>query len=144
MKALVPEDIYGNGHRRRAINEMAMDSLVRACIVTANNKLNPGNPRNFAASRWGSEEARNVDAVIKAASAPASTSTAGWAKELSPVVQAFLANLVPLSAGADLLSRVLGLNFDGAGSISIPGSRTLSRKARPFPWSTVLPASKQR
>jgi hypothetical protein len=121
MRYLVPEDRFGNGHARRALNEMAMDSLVRACITTAHGKLNPNtSARSFAASRWGTEEANNIANVIKAASAPAMTSTAGWAKELSPVVQAFLANLVPMSAGADLLGRVLALTFDGAGTINVP------------------------
>ena len=34
---------------------------------------------------------------------------------------AFLETLVPLSAGADLLLRGLGLNFNGAASIRVPG-----------------------
>src|SRR5215831_7732103 len=34
---------------------------------------------------------------------------------------AFLETLVPLSAGADLLRRGLGLNFSGAASIRVPG-----------------------
>jgi hypothetical protein len=57
---------------------------------------------------------------MRAASAPAMTSTTGWARELSPIVVAFLSNLVPMSAGADLLGRVLGLSFDGAGAINLP------------------------
>jgi hypothetical protein len=100
---------------------MAVSSLVRACIATGHAKLNPRtDARSFVASRWGSEEARNVEAVTKAASAPAMTSTPGWAKEFSRVVLAFLRNLTPISASADLLTRVLSLNFDGAGAISIP------------------------
>jgi hypothetical protein len=121
MRYLVPEDRYGNGHAQRAVQAMAMDSLIRACIVTAHSKLNPGtSTKSFAAARWGTEEANNIASVLRAAAAPAMTSTVGWAKELSPIVVAFLANLVPTSAGADLLGRVLNLSFDGAGTINIP------------------------
>jgi hypothetical protein len=126
MRYLVPEDRYGNGHAQRAVREMAMDSLVRAVITVGHSKLNPGNSaKSFAASRWGSEEANNVANVIKAASAPATTTTTGWAKELSPTVAAFLSNLTPLSAGAALLERVLNLSLDGVGALNIPDLSTL-------------------
>jgi hypothetical protein len=119
VRYFVPEDV--NGHAERAVRAMAMDTLIRACIVTAHGKLNPNSStRAFASGRWGSEEAHNVENVLKAASAPAATSTVGWAKELSPIVVAFLTNLVPMSAGADLLGRALGLSFDGAGQINLP------------------------
>ena len=89
-----------------ALDEMAMSSLVRAVIAVGHQKLNPGTQtRAIAASRWGTEEANNVAAVLRAASAPAMTSTVGWAKEFSRIVLAFLTKQ-PLSAGADLLSRV--------------------------------------
>jgi hypothetical protein len=116
-----PPLVPGDGERERALDELAMSSLVKACIAVGHCKLNPRtDPRSFAASRWGTEAANNAEAVIKAASAPAMTSTPGWAKEFSRVVWAFLRNLTPLSAGADLLDKVLRLNFDGAGAISIP------------------------
>jgi hypothetical protein len=121
QRVLVPEDRYGNGHAQRAVREMAMDSLVRACITTAHGKLNPGvSMKSFAAARWGSEEANNIVGVLRAATSPAMTSNANWAAPLSPIVSAFLANLVPLSAGAALLNKVLSLQFDGAGAVRIP------------------------
>src|SRR5262249_32253000 len=119
MRALVPEDLNPDSPARRALNELAMSSLTRAAITVAHNKLNP-NARGFAASRWGSEEANNIANVIRAASGPATTSGTTWAQPLSPIVAAFLANLVPVSAAADLLNRVLSLNLDGVGALSIP------------------------
>jgi hypothetical protein len=106
-----------------AIQARAMDTLVRSCIATAYSKLNPGsrNVRSFTTARWGDAEARSIDAVLtRAASTPATTTTASWAGVFSPIVTAFLANLVPYSAAADLLNRGLKLGFDSAGQVNIP------------------------
>jgi hypothetical protein len=104
-----------------AVHEQAMTMLVRSVIAIGAGKLNPGVPtREFLARRWGSDAAGEIVQVMRAASAPAMTSQTGWAKELSPVVSAFLAALTPMSAGADLLGRALGLSFDGSGAINLP------------------------
>jgi Phage capsid family len=60
--------------------------------------------------------------VLRAASAPAMTSAAGWAQELArKVVTDGLAALGAAAAGAALLQAGTVLTFDGAGSISVPG-----------------------
>jgi Phage capsid family len=61
---------------------------------------------------------RNADLILRAAVSPTALSTAG---PLAQVSVAFLATLVPVSAGADLLSRGIGLNFSGKASINVPG-----------------------
>jgi hypothetical protein len=105
---------------RTALDELAMMSLTRACIATAQQGFNKSvRPAEFARRAWG-DEARGVETVLKAASAPATTTAVGWARELSPVTMAFLINLVPMSAGADLLRRALLLQFGQAGEISVP------------------------
>jgi hypothetical protein len=105
---------------REALTEMAMSALTRACIAAVATKLDPNVKRaDYVRQRWG-DEARSVETVLKGTTGPAMTSTSAWAGALSPVTTAFLRNLVPLSAGADLLGRVLGLSFDGANAINLP------------------------
>jgi hypothetical protein len=116
QRILVPEDLS-----RSALNERGMRALVRSVISIADGKLNPGTTtEKLVARRWGSGAVGEIASVMRAASAPAMTSQVGWARELAPVTTAFLAALVPLSASADLLSRVLHLSFDGAAHISVP------------------------
>ena len=62
------------------------------------------------------------DLVLRAATAPAMTSTAGWAAELvQTLVADGLRALGPASAGALLLQQGLVLSFEGHGAISAPG-----------------------
>jgi hypothetical protein len=44
---------------------------------------------------------------------------------LAHVAVAFLETLVPQSAGADLLARGIGLNFDNAAQLNVPGIAVL-------------------
>jgi len=71
---------------------------------------------------------QRVEAVHKATTAVADTTTAGWAKELVAVdVQGFLDMLAPVSAYAALTSRGFVINFGDNGSVSVPfrsGSNT--------------------
>jgi hypothetical protein len=74
------------------------------------------------ARHWPDEsKARPVDLVLKAATAPATLTTSGWASQLaSQAVADFVLNLGPVSAGAQLLKRGLSLNFSGSGAILVP------------------------
>jgi hypothetical protein len=116
QRVLVPEDLD-----RSALHERAMTTLVRSVIAVGNSKFNPNTlTKEFLAKRWGSDAAVEIASVMRGASSPAMTTTAGWARELATVSYAFLNALVPVSAGAGLLQRSLGLRFDGAAQISIP------------------------
>jgi capsid protein len=96
----------------------AVTPLVRAAIATANNVFDRNvSASEFARRNWND---RAVEYVLRAAVSPATTTTPGWAQELSPVTLAFLASLVGPSAGADLLGRGIQLRFDGAKAISLP------------------------
>jgi hypothetical protein len=104
-----------------ALREQAMGTLVRSVITAANTRLNPNvTTESFVRRRWGDRAMDDVAPMLRAASAPASTATTGWAKELTQTTLASLANLIPLSAGADLLDRGLKLTFDGAATVNIP------------------------
>jgi hypothetical protein len=112
---LVPED-YSPDRRR----EEAMRSLTRSCISAAACIDHSRSPQEYARARWGSDEGRTVNYMLRAATSPATTTAAGWAAELSHVVVSFLSSLRPISAASDLLNRGLQLRFAGAGIISLP------------------------
>jgi hypothetical protein len=96
-----------------------MTTLARSVLAVAHGQLNPDvTTERFIRTRWGSTAMDSVAPLLRAASTSAATSTTGWAKELGQTTQAFLQNLVPLSAGADVLGRGLQLTFDGAATIN--------------------------
>jgi Phage capsid family len=104
-----------------AFNEQVMTTLTRACIAAAHGKLNPGvTTESFVRKRWGSDEARAVEMIAKAASSPAMTTTTGWAAELAPISTALLSLLVPVSASAALLQRGLQISFGRDAQIKLP------------------------
>jgi hypothetical protein len=103
-----------------ALDCWAVGTLTRSVIALANSKLSPGvRLSEFTARRWG-DEARSVDWLTRAAVNPAATTTPSWAAELAQVSKVFVASLVGVSAGADLLRRGLAISFDGAQSITLP------------------------
>jgi hypothetical protein len=125
MKILVPEDAY-NGHQQRARNTRAVQSLMRAVAAEViryfeRDRRTGTKPTIDAVlkKRWPDDHHAWI--VAKAASAPASTATAGWAQELVQTALAFLDILIPHSAGAALLTAGLNVSFNGAGTILIPG-----------------------
>ena len=118
MQPIVPEDL--NGHLAVAQRKQAMATLTRSVIAAAHGQINPGTTTEaFIRRRWGTRATDGIAMLLKAQSAPAMTSTAGWAKELAHTTAAFLSALTGVSAGADLLSRGLQLTFDGANAITI-------------------------
>jgi hypothetical protein len=104
---------------RVAINDMAMVSLARAALATIHS-MRGQRPLStqVAKKMWGD---RTTDIILRAASDVAQLSDPAWAGVLAQVASAYLAALVPLSAGADLLQRGLTLSFGSAGKISVPG-----------------------
>jgi hypothetical protein len=67
---------------------------------------------------WGDDHLASL--IVRAASGPAMTTQANWARELTQVALAFFAILTPMSAAARLLAAGLNLQFDGVGSILVP------------------------
>jgi hypothetical protein len=114
MRAIVPEDLNRNGSR-------AVASLARAAVCIGLQSLDP-DPKAIEtlvrARGWDDDRAAGF--LTRAAASPATTTTTGWAKELAGVATAFLAALVPASAGADLLSRALQVSFGRAASLTLP------------------------
>jgi hypothetical protein len=104
---LVPEDRNGAS---------SIAPLVRAVIATGLGTLDKtARPVEHARRQWGDDRA--IELVLRAATAPA---TLAGNPALAHIAVAFLDTLVPVSAGADLLSRGVGLNFNGAASIKAP------------------------
>jgi hypothetical protein len=104
-----------------ALAESSITTLVRSVLAIANGKLNPNVvTKDYLRKRWGDDAVDDVAWLMRAATAPAMTTQIGWASVFARTTPAFVSALVPVSAGADLLSRVLGLSFDGAAVIKIP------------------------
>jgi hypothetical protein len=101
---------------RDALRESAVSALVRACIATGLGTLDKTMPASsYARRQW---DDRTVELILRAAVSPA---TIAGTPALAHVAVAFLEALVPTSAGADLLARGIGLNFDGAAQLNCPG-----------------------
>jgi hypothetical protein len=102
-----------------AARDAGMRSLVRGAICIARAASEKTRPSELA-RQWADD--RGLDLVLRAAVSP--TSVAGT-PALSAIAVALLETLIPQSAGAALLARGLGLNFDGAAQINVPGVTTL-------------------
>ena len=105
---------------RRAL-ELAPGNTFRRCLTARFKGLySHRSPADVTAEMWPGD--RTAQFLLRSASVPAMTGTAGWAAELShTVVQDALAALGPASAGAQLLMQSTVLSFDGNGVISAPG-----------------------
>jgi hypothetical protein len=107
----LPEDL-----RQAARPAGSTQSLTRASIAVALGGLSPSTvPEHVVRSRW--PEDRDSLMVLRAATAPHSVSNT---PALTQTVKHFLAALKPTSAGADLLDRGVGLEFNGAAQIVLP------------------------
>jgi hypothetical protein len=124
MRAIVPEDV---GHLQRAMSEMSMRSLARAIAAEAirffeRDRRTGAKPSAEAIlkRRWPDDDTARI--ITRAASAPATTATVGWAQELTQVARAYFAALVPLSAAAQVIQASLSVSFDsGVGTVLVPG-----------------------
>ena len=101
-----------------ALARAAATSIVRAAICISRGELEkPARPAEIARRDY-ADDRGGLDFVLKAAVSPTSVANA---PALTQIGQAFLDVLRPVSAGADLLSRGIGLSFDGNASIAVPG-----------------------
>jgi Phage capsid family len=90
------------------------------------------------------------DIVLRAATAPALTTTVGWAKELAvtKVLEDMGEALGAASAGGEVLRRAFTVNFDGAGEVLVPGlvadvtDATFVAEGAPIPVETIPTSSK--
>lgn len=112
-RPLVPEDLL-----RRDLAHEAAGSIYRAALATALCTHTTTKPVDYVHKTWGNDRA--ATAVLRAASVPASTTGTGWAAELAQTSIRWIASLVPISAGAAMLSRGLQVTFDGERTISFP------------------------
>jgi hypothetical protein len=96
---------------RDAVRHVAMRSLARAAVSVAQRELDRNSVRSYPNDR-------DVALILRAPTPPMSIADA---VAYQTIAQAFLANLVPISASAALLARAINLTFDGAAAISFPG-----------------------
>lgn len=101
------------------VRDRAVASLTRATIAASLHALDRSRSISDLVRKW--DDHRTVDLILRAATTPAMTTTTGWARELGIISAAFLDVLTVQSAGADLMKRGIGLNFDGAAQIACPG-----------------------
>jgi hypothetical protein len=121
-----------------AVQDRTISALVRSAIATAHNTYDRAiRIPDYARKTWGSEAAREVGLMLRAASAPAVTTQSDWAGLFAQATVTFLSSLAPASAGAELLGRGLQLRFEGAGAISLPlmsaGQAAFVGQAAPIP-----------
>jgi hypothetical protein len=102
-----------------AVRGRPSDALIRAAYARAVSFIERRPEEQVIAERWPSDTVTPL--VIKAATAPASMTTSGWASHLVQTsVSDFILNLGTASAGSALLRRGIQLSFDGNGAIFIP------------------------
>src|SRR5262249_16657904 len=95
----------------------ASTALVRAVIAKATSGVDSSRSAGeIARAMWG--EDRDVDLILRAAASP---HTLANTPVLAQIAKTFLATLVPMSAGADLLNRGVMLNLTGVAQITLPG-----------------------
>jgi len=76
---------------------------------------------DIAAREWPDDQVTPI--VLRAATAPATLTTSGWASQLAvTAIPDFIGLMGPASAGSLLLQRGLSLTFDGNGGILVPGA----------------------
>jgi hypothetical protein len=120
------------------------DALSRAALAFARSRFDPSSsPLEHARRAFAGDRA--VELIVRAASAPASPTTSGWADVLAHVSTVFFASLVGPSAAADVFVRGLRVNFDGVGAIALPliavGSASFVGTGKPIPVTQFATAS---
>jgi HK97 family phage major capsid protein len=109
-----PEEV-----RKERIASMARAVLAEAKATFESNR--EGAALRLVRAAWPSDRMA-LRLVTKAASAPAMTTTTGWAAELATIrVEELLSTFGPASAGAELLQMGHVLTWDSAAKISVPG-----------------------
>ena len=77
-------------------------------------------PEGAACSMFGNDVV--TAEILRSATAPATTTTSGWAQQLAGVaIYDLIASITRLSAGAEVIDRALHLNMDGIAEARVPG-----------------------
>jgi HK97 family phage prohead protease/HK97 family phage major capsid protein len=108
---------------RRAKKPEPLDYFVRSGVIAAMAKISGRSLEDTRRRIYGDDEATRVisDLMLKAASAPAETTVAGWAQELVHTIWAdFMTVLLPMSVFPKLSAKGLALTFGANGKIVIP------------------------
>jgi hypothetical protein len=108
--------------------------LKRAVYAAAIHAANPyeSSPAAIAAAHWPGDSVTPV--ILKATSAPATTTDSAWASSLAQaVVGDFIASLAPISAAAGVLNAAMRVSLAGVASISFP-QRSGAITAAPVAW----------
>lgn len=116
-------------HPRLAPVHKAGDIFVRIAVVKALAKISGSPVHEILDSRYGQDDSIKAifDWMQKTAVAAADTTTTGWAKELvRNDMQGFLDMLKNISIGAGLATRSMMLDFNGAGTVTIPKLNNLA------------------
>src|SRR5262245_33002189 len=100
----------------------ASDALVRAILAIALAQFddNRRGSERIAKAVWPDDT--SVPLVLRAASAPADTTSSGWANTLAAVALAeIVMTMGPISCAGELFRRAIALEFNGAAQINAPG-----------------------
>ena len=110
-----------------ARRDAVVRSVVRAVLAQARSKFEQDrDAARLVRASW-SRDRMALGLVQRAASAPAMTTTTGWAAELATTrVEDMLGTFGPASCGGTLLQKGTVLQFEGANKISIPNISTAS------------------
>jgi hypothetical protein len=110
-RPLVPTDIPVDRTLVRAMT---------ACAVAAARQRPPEHAFAIAREVWERDTVTRA-LLTRAATAPADTSTSGWASQLAGrAVGAFIASLAPQSAAAQLIEAGVQINLDGIATATVP------------------------
>jgi hypothetical protein len=103
-------------------------SVARVLVCEVLGQLTKTDPATLQNRHWpGDTLAREFydDMVIRGTTAPADTTTSGWASQLAPAaVGAFLSGLAPMSAAVRLFEKSVRLDFTGVNTFTIPRATT--------------------
>ncbi|QUT07930.1 phage major capsid protein [Sphingobium phenoxybenzoativorans] len=103
------------------------DYVLRSAVATALGHVLKRNPADVLLERYGDDAVTRAvfDVVTRAASAPATTTTTGWAAELvQTAILDFIESLLPLSVYPGLSERGGRFTFGRNGIVSLPARNT--------------------
>jgi hypothetical protein len=102
-----------------AVRGRPSDAIVRALLAHALAKIDNTDPTQIAKRVWPDDEATGI--IVKAATAPADTTTSGWASHLARTSIADLVQtLGPANCAGELFRRAIALEFGQSAQINTP------------------------